>query len=65
MSIGEKSASEVEELKSSLGKQVLCKDGSGVPHAGKVLHHELVYSFCWMGHVNLSLALFEVGLEKP
>ncbi len=32
------------------------------PHANKVLHHELVKRFRWMGHVYLSFSVPEIGL---
>lgn len=33
------------------------------PHSDEVLHDEFVYSFRWMCHIDLSLAVFKIGLR--
>lgn len=33
-----------------------------VPRPYIILHHELMDSFCWMGHVNFAFAIFKICL---
>jgi hypothetical protein len=63
MSIGEKSASDVDELGEALLWRPRKRKPDDAPHTSKVLHHELVNGFCWVGHVNFSFSIFEVRLE--
>ncbi len=64
ISSGENKASEDEELNFSLsfGKKV--KLSFDVPHSHIVLHHEFVYSFSRMRHVNFALPVAKIRLQK-
>ena len=40
-----------------------CERGEEVPHAYKVLHHELVEGLRRVGHINLPWSIPEIGLR--
>ena len=61
MSKGEKRPSEVEELRINISHEPIQRDLLS-PHASKILHHELVDRFCWVGHVNFPFTISEVRL---
>ncbi len=62
ISNGEKRASDVDELECVVTNQRVQVKVIWVPHPHIILHHELVDSFGWMGHVNLSCSISEVCL---
>jgi hypothetical protein len=65
---GVNKASEDEELKCGIINVSLftmtCGINQSRPHANKVLHHKLVYSFRRMRHVYFAFAILEVGLRR-
>lgn len=63
-SIGVNNASDDEELDSSECEVYERHRTENRPHTDKVLHHEFVYSLCWMCHVHLASTVLEIGLRK-
>lgn len=63
ISSGVKRASDEEELVPLRSAQDLVNEHFDTPHTNKILHHELVDSFCRMRHIHLALAISEIGLK--
>lgn len=61
---GENKASEDDELgRAQLCMSTKCGEGDEIPHAYEVLHHELVESLRWVGHINLPWPISKISLR--